>query len=227
MRAPILTVVGGEQHDGVGSHLGRLPASSSTRPIWRSTARAAAGRDRSSRPPGWPCLGPPNGTAPNDRAAVSCSERCKGGLPLAATARGSRSSAAARRSADGADALGAKRSLQRYHQAMSCGLTNDTVVHHGCRPELRRTSSGTGRRSSGPLRQPCPGAPFGRWVGPTARSHRAQASRCWVPVVVAMGEMPLAIPVGLVAVFAQHRPPGRKARIQRAAAVIMQPVWCV
>ena len=38
------------------------------------------------------------------------------------------------------------------------------------------------------------------------------------PLVVVMGEMPLAVPAGVVAVLAQHRSPGWKAGVERAAA---------
>ena len=68
---------------------------------------------------------------PKTAWAVSCSERCKRGLPRASISSGVSKFGGSSPTTLGGSASAAKRSLQRYHQAMSCGLTNDTVVHHG------------------------------------------------------------------------------------------------
>jgi hypothetical protein len=75
--------------------------------------------------------GPVNGTSPNEAAAVSCSERCKRGLLRACSSSGVSKFGGSAAIALGADASAGTRSLQPYHHAMSWGLTNDTVVHHG------------------------------------------------------------------------------------------------
>ena len=62
--------------------------------------------------------------------------------------------------------LGAERSVavwavQRYHHAMSCGFTNDTVVHHGRFGAPSSTTCLELAAISGSARQPCPGPPSG------------------------------------------------------------------
>ena len=51
--------------------------------------------------------------------------------------------------------------LQRYHQAMSCGLTNETVVHHGRFVGALAYQERNCATISGSTRQPSPGAPSG------------------------------------------------------------------
>ena len=124
------------------------------------------------------------------------------------------------RTTRGAAASLGTRSLHPYHQAMSCGFTNETVVHHGSAPPSSANQSANRPAMWGSTRQPCPGAPSGEGrCRRRSRSGRAPASPVERgPVVVAVGEVPLAVPAGAVAVLAQHRAPRGKAGIERAAA---------
>ena len=104
---------------------------------------------------------------------------------------------------------------------MSCGFTNETVVHHGSAPPSSALNhSRSAAAIFGSLRQPCPGAAVGRRVH--AAGEAVALERCFAerrrPVVVVVGQVPLAEPARVVAVLAQHRAPGREARIERAAA---------
>ncbi len=58
-------------------------------------------------------------------------------------------------------ASAATRSLHLYHQAMSCGLTNETVVHHGSAPPSAANQSANLAAMCGSTCQPWPGAPSG------------------------------------------------------------------
>ncbi len=103
---------------------------------------------------------------------------------------------------------------------MSCGLTNETVVHHGSLPPSWANQSSNWRAMRGVDPEALAGAAVGRGVG-AAREVVVLEQRpalCRRPLAVVVGEVPLAVPPGVVAVIAQHRPPGRKARIERAAA---------
>ena len=64
------------------------------------------------------------------------------------------------------------------------------------------------------------GGAVGRGVGAAVETVALELRRAVavVPVAVAVGQVPLAVPVRGVAQLAQHRPPGRKARVERADA---------
>src|SRR5271165_1210416 len=106
-------------------------------------------------------LGPEKGTGPNAVAAVSCSERWSRGLPLAISVSGVSKLGGSRRTEWPAVASEAILLLQKYHQAMSCGFTNETVVHQGpALPSLESHSSNC-FAMRGSTRCPWPGAPSG------------------------------------------------------------------
>ena len=82
----------------------------------------------------------------------------------------SRSSAAALRDAARALASAGTRSLHTYHQAMSCGLTNETVVHHGSRAALlREPVRELAARCAGPRASPARAPPSGEGYVPPAK----------------------------------------------------------
>ena len=85
---------------------------------------------------------------------------------------------------------------------------------------VRRTIRAKVVAMCGSLRQPWPGRRR-RARGRSrrrSRTPRALLRRRGRPVVVAVGEVPLAEPARAVAVLAQHRAPGGEARVERAPA---------
>ena len=134
--------------------------------------------------------------------------------------RASRSSAAAARRVRRAAASAGTRSLQTYHQAMSCGLTNETVVHHGCAPPSSLNQCRKCRAMIGSLCQPCPGPPSGEGYMPPAKPYCSSASSPSSGVQWLSPWVTCHLPSQrvLVAVLAQHRAPCRKAGVERAAA---------
>src|ERR1017187_1076752 len=104
---------------------------------------------------------PVNGTGPKPLAAVCCSESCRSGLCLALSCAGGSKFAGSARTTLGADFSAVVWSLQRYHQAMSCGFTNDTVVHHGRFFGAFAYHALNWAAIIGSTRQPCPGRPSG------------------------------------------------------------------
>src|ERR1039458_9254580 len=100
-------------------------------------------------------------TAPKPLAAVCCSDSCSSGLRLAISCAGGSKFAGSAWTRLGADASGATWALQRYHQAMSCGFTNDTVVHHGRVVGAFAYHALNWAAIIGSTRQPCPGGPSG------------------------------------------------------------------
>src|SRR5450759_1519294 len=123
---------------------------------------------------------PEKGTGPKDAAAVSCSERCRRGLPPASSISGVSKFGGSRSATLGAEASGASRSLHRYHQAMSCGLTRETVAHHGSSAPAWAYHSANWRVIFGSTRQPWPGAPSGEGWVPPENPYRSSA---WRPCV--------------------------------------------
>src|SRR5665213_4158933 len=106
-------------------------------------------------------LGPENDTGPKPLAAVCSSEICRRGL-----CRVTRLIAVSKFAGSARTRLGAERSVavwavQRYHQAMSCGFTSDTVVHHGRLEGILASHRPNCAAISGSARQPSPGPPFG------------------------------------------------------------------
>ena len=75
-------------------------------------------------------LVPVNDTGPNPVAAVCWNEIADPASVSRSSRPGFRSSPAARAHARRC-CFSRATAVYRYHQAMSCGLTNDTVVHHG------------------------------------------------------------------------------------------------
>src|SRR5579862_564327 len=104
---------------------------------------------------------PLNGTPPKPLAAVCCSESCRRGLRLAISCAGVSKFAGRARTRTGAERSGGACELHRYHQAMSCGLTNETVVHHGRSRGAFAYHLANCPAIAGSTRQPCPGSPFG------------------------------------------------------------------
>jgi hypothetical protein len=159
---------------------------------------------------------------------VSCSERCRRGLRARAAARASRSWAAAPMIVLGAWPRAGRGRSSLYHQAMSWGLTNETVVHHGsvAAPSWANQSSNW----RGDVRVHAPalaGRAVGRGVGAAREAVALERGGPKLVHLLSVGEVPLAVPVGVVAVLAQHRAPGREAGSSVLPPVIMQPVWCV
>ena len=151
---------------------------------------------------------------------MSCSERCRRGLLRSISSSGVSKLGGRRATVAARVASAGTRSLHTYHQAMSWGLTNETVVHHGSAPPSCANHS---RKLPAIVRVVVPalaGTAVGRGVdaaGEAVALERRFARRRR-PVVVAVGEVPLAEPARVVAVLAQHRPLGREARVERAAA---------
>src|ERR1039457_3933552 len=100
-------------------------------------------------------------TAPKPLAAVCCSDSCSSGLRLAIGCAGVSKFAGSAWTRLGADASVAVWAVQRYHQAMSCGFTSDTVVHHGRLEGILASHRPNCAAISGSARQPSPGPPFG------------------------------------------------------------------
>src|ERR1700684_1428950 len=98
---------------------------------------------------------------PNDAAAVVCSDSCSVGVLRSASCSGLSKFGGSDVKTLGAEDSVATRSLHAYHHAMSCGLTNETVVHHGS--SLRSPSNHFANCFAicPSTRQPWPGAPFG------------------------------------------------------------------
>src|SRR5579863_1476248 len=104
-------------------------------------------------------LTPVYDTGPKPTAAVCCNEICKRGLRLVI-----RSTAVSKFAGSACTRLRAERSvaiwaLQRYHHAMSCGVTNDTVVHHGRVAPAFAYHDSNCAAINGSAAQPCPGPP--------------------------------------------------------------------
>ena len=105
--------------------------------------------------------GPSNGTAPNERAAVSCSERCSSGLPPASSCSGVSKFGGIWLTHPGGSLSSGISLVKRYHQATSWGLTSETVVHHGPLPDSWSNQSSNWSTIVGSTSVPCPGAPLG------------------------------------------------------------------
>ena len=143
---------------------------------------------------------------------MSCSERCSRGLRCASSASGvSKFAGSWLASAGGALSWGTF-SVKRYHQAMSCGLTKETVVHHGAVAPGFAEPLGELRGDFGVDRGALARRAVGRGVGAAAEPVLLQR-RVGVGV-----QVPLAPPARLVAALAQQRAPGRKAGVELAVA---------
>src|SRR5579862_8980916 len=105
--------------------------------------------------------GPLNGTLPKPVAAVCSSESCRRGLRRATSCAGVSKLAGSAVTMLGAERSGPNCELQRYHQAMSWGLTNDTVAHHGRFAGAFAYQAANCPAICGSMRQPCPGPPSG------------------------------------------------------------------
>ena len=134
--------------------------------------------------------------------------------------------ASVRETAGGSASRGT-RCVYAYHQAMSCGSTNETVVHHG--PSPPRCSS---QRSNWPGR----GGPCADPAGPAVGRGKGAAGEA----VAASAAGPDPPPVPVARVRCHFRTSRSHSRVRAASSptsgkpgssvlppVIRQPVWCV
>ncbi len=201
---------------------GRLASVLSTAPMWLSTSPSSLQVEVEERQPRLPRIsGPSYGTLPNDACAVSCSERCRRGLPRAIISSGV--------SKFGGSAADHARRFRLGGEALAPVVPPGDVVRvderHGRAPRVALWARAANHSSNwvtmcGSTRHPCPGAPSGEGKVPPREAVGLERARVFVgvPQVVAVREVPLAVPVRAVALLAQHRPPGRKAGVERAPA---------